>query len=146
MPDDDLALKALARAIARLEELLERLPLELSKDLRGRIATLRTVLLEKRPPALVLVGRRGAGKSSLVNALFGAKVAELGHVTAQTGKGRWYEYKRDGGTMSILDTRGVQEGSPPVEDHDRRSALDSLALELRAKAPDLVVFVAKASE
>jgi predicted GTPase/uncharacterized protein (DUF697 family) len=139
-------LKTLARAIARLEELLDRLPVDVAKDLRGRIATLRTVMLEKRPPALVLVGRRGAGKSSLVNALFGAKVAELGHVTAQTGRGRWYDYAREGGAMSILDTRGVQEGSPPAEDHDRRSALDSLALELRAKAPDLVVFVAKASE
>src|SRR5579862_4009278 len=146
MADSEDALKALARAIARIEDLLERLPLEVAKDLRARIATLRTVLLEKRPPALVLVGRRGAGKSSVVNALFGAKVAELGHVTAQTGRGRWYDYERDGGMMSILDTRGVQEGSAPVEAHDGKSALDSLALELRAKAPDLVVFVAKASE
>ena len=145
-PPQDDPLKTLARAIVRLEELLDRLPVEVAKDLRVRIATLRTVMLEKRPPALVLVGRRGAGKSSLVNALFGAKVAELGHVTAQTGRGRWYDYEREGGSMSILDTRGVQEGSPPAEDHDRRSALDSLALELRAKAPDLVVFVAKASE
>ena len=145
LPQDD-PLKTLARAIVRLEELLDRLPVEVAKDLRVRIATLRTVMLEKRPPALVLVGRRGAGKSSLVNALFGAKVAELGHVTAQTGRGRWYDYQRDGGSMSILDTRGVQEGSPPAEEHDNRSALDSLALELRAKAPDLVVFVAKASE
>jgi uncharacterized protein len=144
-PQDD-PLKTLARAIVRLEELLDRLPVEVAKDLRIRIATLRTVMLEKRPPALVLVGRRGAGKSSLVNALFGAKVAELGHVTAQTGRGRWYDYQREGGSMSILDTRGVQEGSPPAEDHDHRSALDALALELRAKAPDLVVFVAKASE
>lgn len=139
-------LKTFARAIARLEELLDRLPVELARDLRGRLATLRTVMLEKRPPALVLVGRRGAGKSSVVNALFGAKVAELGHVTAQTGRGRWYDYERDGGVMSILDTRGVQEGSAPAEAHDGTSALDSLALELRAKAPDLVVFVAKASE
>jgi uncharacterized protein len=146
MPDDDLALKALARAIARLEELLDRLPLEVSKDLRGRIATLRTVLLEKRPPALVLVGRRGAGKSSLVNALFGAKVAELGHVTAQTGRGRWYDYERGGGAMSILDTRGVQEGSSPAEADEAKSALESISLELRAKAPDVVVYVAKASE
>src|SRR6516164_2196708 len=143
MAQDSDPLKSLARAVARIEDLLERLPLEVAKDLRVRIATLRTVLLEKRPPALALVGRRGAGKSSLVNALFGAKVAELGHVTAQTGRGRWYEYAREGGAMSILDTRGVQEGSPPAEEHDRRSALDSLALELRAKAPDLVVFVAK---
>jgi predicted GTPase len=146
MAESDDALKALARAIARIEDLLERLPLEVAKDLRARIATLRTVLLEKRPPALVLVGRRGAGKSSVVNALFGAKVAELGHVTAQTGRGRWYEYERGGGAMSILDTRGLQEGSAPAEDDPAASALESIGLELRAKAPDVVVFVVKASD
>src|SRR5579863_6686752 len=146
MPAEDDTLKMLARAITRLEELLERLPLDVAKDLRLRIATLRTVLLEKRPPALVLVGRRGAGKSSMVNALFGAKVAELGHVTAQTGKGRWYQYERGGGTLSILDTRGVQEGSAPAEADVAKSALESIAIELRAQAPDIVVFVAKASE
>jgi uncharacterized protein (DUF697 family) len=146
MPGDDDALKALARAIARIEDLLERLPLDVAKDLRVRVATLRTVLLDKRPPALVLVGRRGAGKSSMVNALFGAKVAELGHVTAQTGKGRWYTYERGGGSMSILDTRGVQEGSAPAEADDAASALESIGVELRAQPPDVVVFVAKASE
>ncbi len=146
MPESDDALKALARAISRIEDLLDRLPLEVAKDLRVRIGTLRTVLLEKRPPALVLVGRRGAGKSSVVNALFGAKMAELGHVKAQTGRGRWYEYEREGGAMSILDTRGLQEGSAPVESDEARSALESIALELRAKAPDVVVFVVKASE
>jgi len=146
MAESEDALKALARAIARIEELLERLPLEVAKDLRARIATLRTVLLEKRPPALVLVGRRGAGKSSVVNALFGAKVAELGHVTAQTGRGRWYEYERGGGAISILDTRGLQEGSTPAEADPAGNALESIALELRAKAPDVVVFVVKASD
>src|ERR1700687_773603 len=115
MPGDDDPLKAFARAIERIEELLERLPLGVAKEVRVRIATLRTLLLDKRPPAFVLVGRRGAGKSSLVNALFGAKVAELGHVTAQTGRGRWYDYEREGGAMSILDTRGLQEGSVPAE-------------------------------
>src|SRR5579884_574325 len=144
--DEEEALKILAKAIARLEELLDRLPIDVAKDLRGRVATLRTVMLEKRPPALVLVGRRGAGKSSLVNALFGAKLAELGHVTAQTGRARWYDYERQGGAMSVLDTRGIQEGSTPAEAQDAKSAFESIALELRAKAPDLVVFVAKASE
>jgi len=146
MPADDDALKTLARTIERIEQLLERLPLDVAKDARVRIATLRMVLLEKRPPALVLVGRRGAGKSSVVNALFGAKVAELGHVTAQTGKGRWYRYERGGGAMSILDTRGVQEGSVPAEADVAKTALESIAIELRAQAPDVVVFVAKASE
>jgi predicted GTPase len=145
-PNEDDALKVLARVTARLEELLDRLPVEIAKDLRARIATLRTVVLEKRPPALVLVGRRGAGKSSLVNALFGAKVAELGHVTAQTGRGRWYEYEKDGGALSILDTRGMQEGGAPAESDEAKTALESIAIELRAKAPDLVVFVAKATE
>jgi predicted GTPase len=143
---DDDALKALARTIVRLEELLDRLPLEVAKDLRVRVTTLRTVLLDKRPPALVLVGRRGAGKSSLVNALVGAKVAELGHVTAQTGRGRWYTVERRGGAMRILDTRGVQEGSKPAEADSAPSATQSIALEIREQAPDVVVFVAKASE
>jgi predicted GTPase len=146
MGSDDDALRALARAIERVEEALERLPLNVGKEVRGRITLLRTLLLEKRPPALVLVGRRGAGKSSIVNALFGAQVAELGHVTARTGRGRWYDYERDGGVMSILDTRGVQEGSPPSDADPGLTALESIALDLRAKAPDLVVFVVKATE
>ena len=94
----------------------------------------------------MLVGRRGAGKSSLVNALFGAKVAELGHVTAQTGRGRWYAHEREGGVVEILDTRGMQEGSLPAEADPAQSAQESIALELRAKPADVVVFVAKASE
>jgi predicted GTPase len=146
MASDSDPLKLLARGIARLESVVDRLPVDVAKDLRGRIDTLRTLVLEKRPPALVLVGRRGAGKSSLVNALFGAKMAELGHVTAQTGRGRWYEYAHDGGALSILDTRGVQEGSPPAEGDTARNAVDSITHELRAKPPDLVVFVAKATE
>ena len=45
-----------------------------------------------------------------------------------------------------LDTRGLQEGSAPAEEDGAKTALESIALELRAKAPDVVVFVAKASE
>jgi uncharacterized protein (DUF697 family) len=48
--------------------------------------------------------------------------------------------------MSILDTRGLQEGSAPAESDVANSALESIAVELRTKAPDLVVFVAKATE
>jgi hypothetical protein len=39
---NDEGLKNLARAIARIEELLERLPLDVAKDMRARIATLRS--------------------------------------------------------------------------------------------------------
>jgi uncharacterized protein (DUF697 family) len=67
-------------------------------------------------------------------------------VTAQTGRARWYTYERLGGSLSILDTRGLQEASPPSEPDAAPTALESIALELRTQAPDVVVFVAKASE
>ncbi|HYO73438.1 MAG TPA: GTPase [Archangium sp.] len=65
-----------------------RVPDPLARDIRQKIAHLRALLLEQRLPNLILVGRRGAGKSSLINAFFGAHVAEVGHVKAQTGQGR----------------------------------------------------------
>jgi predicted GTPase len=69
--------KAIAENIKRVEEMMQFLPLhgDTIRDLRSKVALLRTILLEQRPPAFALVGRRGAGKSSLVNALFGSKVA-----------------------------------------------------------------------
>ncbi len=146
MPSFDNARQPIAKTIERLEELLGHLPPDAARDLRERIATTRTILLEQRPPALVLVGRRGAGKSSLVNALFGAHVAELGHVTAQTGRGRWFDFANEAGTLSILDTRGVQEGAAPVEADESGTPVDSIALELRKKAPDAVLFLVRATD
>ena len=66
--------------VRRLEELLDSLPVPLGGDLKNRLAGLRQLLFETRAPRFVLVGRRGAGKSSLVNAIFGQHVADLGHV------------------------------------------------------------------
>ena len=113
----------IAENIRRVEEMLRFLPLSdgTVNDLRAKIGLLRTILLEQRAPAFALVGRRGAGKSSLVNALFGAKVAEVGHVKAQTGRGKWFEHKTERGSLSVLDTRGVQEGSSPPRRTRRRT-------------------------
>ena len=115
-------------------------------DLRSKIGLLRTILLEQRAPALALVGRRGAGKSSLVNALFGAKVAEVGHVKAQTGRGKWFEHRSERGSISVLDTRGVQEGSSPAESDAAKDAVASIVVELKKKVPDVILFLVKASE
>lgn len=152
--DDGNALRDLAKALAKVEEMLQFLPDGAAKNLVSKIGTLRGLLLEQRPPAFVLVGRRGAGKSSLVNALFGHKVANVGHVRGQTGRGTWYEHTAEAGTLHLLDTRGLQEGSAPVEadypDADgashRRDAITSVAVELKKRAPDAVVFVVRAQD
>lgn len=136
----------ISETVRRLEELLERVPDPLARDIRQKISHLRALLLEQRSPNLVLVGRRGAGKSSLINALFGARVAEVGHVKAQTGQGRWFDVQGELGSLSILDTRGIQEGSRPEEADSADTPLDSILAEVRRKAPDALLFLIKASE
>jgi uncharacterized protein len=140
--------KTIADNIRRVEEMLQFLPLhpDTVNNIRSKIALLRTILLEQRAPAFALVGRRGAGKSSLVNALFGSKVAEVGHVKSQTGRGKWFDYASDRGAISILDTRGIQEGSKPTEADSAKDAVASILVELKRKVPDVVMFIVKASE
>jgi uncharacterized protein (DUF697 family)/predicted GTPase len=146
--DESKTLQAIAENIRRIEEMLRFLPLPdgTVNEIRSKIGLLRTILLEQRAPAFALVGRRGAGKSSLVNALFGAKVAEVGHVKAQTGRGKWFDHKSERGAIAVLDTRGIQEGSKPEEADTAKDAIASIVVELKKKTPDVIVFLVKASE
>jgi len=146
--DEAKVRKAIAENIKRVEEMMQFLPLhgDTIRELRAKVALLRTILLEQRAPAFALVGRRGAGKSSLVNALFGAKVSEVGHVKAQTGRGKWFDHTSERGSISILDTRGIQEGSKPDESDASIDAVTSILVELKRKVPDVIVFLVKATE
>lgn len=144
MADQHPARRQIADSLRRLESLLGMLPSKAAEELRGRIATLRTLMVEQRAPALALVGRRGAGKSSIVNALVNGKAAELGHVRGQTGKGRWFDIETPRGSLSLLDTRGIQEGGKPAEDDDAKTPLASILVEVQKRAPDAVVFVVRA--
>lgn len=92
------------------------------------------------------MGRRGSGKSALINALFGAQVRSIGPVSAQTGATSWETYMHGGRAIEILDSRGLQEGSAPAESDSAASPEDSLIAGVRAHCPDIILFTVKAKE
>ncbi|WP_165840976.1 GTPase family protein [Larkinella punicea] len=136
----------ISEVLQKLETLLDRVPESVAKDVRQEIREFRQLLVETRSPRFALVGRRGSGKSSLINAIFGRKVAEVGHEKAQTGEATWWPYSSDMGTLEILDTRGLQEGSRPDEADAAASPIESILNALKEKSPDLILFLIKATE
>jgi GTP-binding protein EngB required for normal cell division len=60
-----------------------------------------------RKPNILLVGKTGAGKSSLINAVFGARFAETGSGQPVTQ----HLQKYDSGQVVIYDTVGLEHGS-----------------------------------
>ena len=101
--------------------------------------------MEARPPKLMVVGRRGAGKSSLVNAVVGEQLAAVGSVLAQTGALQWYSHATARGELRLLDTRGLGDSSRP-EAANFRGALAEIAAALDREPPDSVLFLCKAKE
>ena len=136
----------ISEVVQRLEELLEKLPYPLAKPTREKIKELREMLIQQRPPRLALAGRRGCGKSSLINAFFGEHVAEIGHEKSKTGEPKWWLYKGELGEIEILDSRGFQEGSKPDEADSAKNPLESISKALELKAPDAILFLIKAKE
>ncbi|MGV3557085.1 GTPase family protein [Larkinella arboricola] len=136
----------LSDVLQKLESLLERVPETVAKEVRQQIREFRQILVDTRAPRFALVGRRGSGKSSLINAIFGQKVAEVGHEKAQTGEATWWPYSGELGSIDILDTRGLQEGSRPSEADTATSPVESILAALREKAPDMMLFLIKATE
>ncbi|MGA0558393.1 GTPase family protein [Larkinella sp. VNQ87] len=136
----------ISEVLQKLESLLERVPETVGKEVRQQLREFRQLLVDTRAPRFALVGRRGSGKSSLINAIFGQKVAEVGHEKAQTGEATWWPYSGELGAIEILDTRGLQEGSRPDEADAAHSPVESILTALKAKAPDIILFLIKATE
>jgi predicted GTPase/uncharacterized protein (DUF697 family) len=138
--------KDLARTLEKIEELLDALPSKKAKQAREKLSQVRELLLDQRSPRFALVGRRGSGKSSLINALFGEALADVGHEKAQTGAPQWFRYESERGAMELLDTRGFQEAHAPAEADDAATPLDSILDQLELKCPDAVLFLVKAGD
>jgi predicted GTPase len=144
--DPILPLEFANRAVTEILERLARgLPGGLGDKLAAEVATLKELLMDARPPKLLVVGRRGAGKSSLVNAIVGENVAAVGSVLAQTGTLRWYSYATSRGELRLLDTRGLGDSSRP-EAANFRGALAEIAAALAHEPPDSLLFLCKAKE
>lgn len=110
------------------------------------VEKLRKFIVDARPARIAIVGRRGAGKSSLINAIFGEEKAEVGHTKSQTGVGKWYSFSNELGAIDILDTRGLGESSRPEEAIQAKTPLEEIENSIRDKCPDVVLFLCKAKE
>lgn len=106
---------------------------------------IKELLFESRPPRIMIVGRRGAGKSSLINAIFGEKVADTGAVLSKTGTAEWRVYSGPHGEMHILDTRGIGDRSKP-EFANFEESIDEIKNEITKECPDAILFLCKAKE
>ncbi|QQK75580.1 50S ribosome-binding GTPase [Salicibibacter cibarius] len=127
------------------KKIIPKLPSNIQKRVIGEVERLEELFVDSRPPRFAIIGRRGAGKSTLVNAIFQAPVAEVGAVTAETERGAWHTYKNTSqkAVMEVLDTRGFGEGD---ETRFTQTEEDVWQEALSSRYPDAILFLVKAKE
>lgn len=92
-----------------------------------------------RPPRIFLIGRTGVGKSSMINALCGAYVANVSDTKSCTEGAQLYKCKdNDRVLMEILDTRGIAE-SESLD--DTISAEEMLINQINEFSPDVAILM-----
>src|SRR5690625_4163165 len=114
--------------------------------IREEIKSLQSFVLGARPARLAIVGRRGAGKSSVINAFFGELKADVGDYKSQTGAGKWYLFENELGGIDILDTRGLGESHAPDESVETQTPIEEVKQSIKEKCPDVILFLCKAKE
>ncbi|MFD1707784.1 GTPase family protein [Siminovitchia sediminis] len=128
---------------------VDKLPLsgKSKEKMLSKLGELKELTIEAREPRIALVGRRGAGKSSLINAMFGEEKQMVSSVRAGTGRGKWLWFPSvDDKKIRLLDSRGLGESERPVEESDSGTAVSQLKKEVEAEQPDVFLFLIKAKE
>ncbi|WP_405383236.1 GTPase family protein [Phascolarctobacterium sp.] len=133
------------QTVKLIEELPDIIPKDVKKLLKSTILDdeeLKNIMdgIDKhRPPRILLMGRTGVGKSSLVNALCGAYVAKVSDTRSCTESAQAYQCKHgDRVLMDVYDTRGIAESKKLDESI---TAEDVLVQQIRKFSPDLTIFM-----
>lgn len=124
---------------------IERLPDPPRKTIEKDFTQIKELVMDSRPPRILIVGRRGAGKSSLINSIFNDRVADVGSVLSETGEARWHEFQNAKGALRILDTRGLGDRTKP-ESANFQTAIEEIRDAVSRECPDAVLFLCKAKE
>ena len=116
-------------------------------DIQEQLDKLRSAIQGLRSPRIMVIGRCRSGKSSLINAICGLKVAEVSDTDPETGIAEWKEYYYNGtDLLHILDTRGLQETKAPRQADPAKTPYDSIIQAVRKECPDVILFLCKATE
>ena len=152
MTDSENTNKAVNRnefLITQLLKFLYSLPKVLPqiRDLQKDLKNLHSALQGMRPPRVMVIGRCKSGKSSLINAICGLKVAEVSDIKPETGMAEWKEYYHNGSDLiRILDTRGLQESEAPRQSDSAKNPYESIIEAVKKECPDIILFLCKATE
>ena len=131
-----------------IDDLPDVIPGEAKKTLKKTLLDdkeLKTFMKEVdhyRPPKLFLIGRTGSGKSSLINAMCDAYVANVDDVKSCTAHTTKYPIKDGDRTlMEILDSRGIAESEALSE----VTAEEQILKELTTFDPDAAILLLNAT-
>jgi len=147
-------LDRIARLYHAVDALIGELPRDLPDNVRDwtvnrimgdeELSELMEGIEGRRAPRLVLIGRTGVGKSTLVNALCGQYLAEVSDVRVGTRVAEVFSYRSFGRTLfEVIDTRGLGERSTG---EDAGGAVEDLRGAVEEFSPDAVLFLQKADE
>ena len=153
MKDDKMKieqrLQNMKKFYIKVGELIEKLPDAIPEKTRTMLTNI--ILGDKdlkdlmegidshRPPRIFLIGRTGVGKSSLINALCDAYVANVSDTKSCTESAQAFECKdNDRVFMEILDTRGIAE-SESID--DTVSAEEMLINQINEFSPDVAILM-----